>query len=112
MLKQIFFAISEKHEQVKSIKMPISIGEKQVTALLDTGSTLSYICERNIKHLSNTIYGIEETEAEMADGSRIKLNRGFDANIMLQTIKKTQYKVKFKNNAKLVADVILVMDFL
>lgn len=55
--------------------MSISICGKQMTALLDTRSALSYISESNIKHLSNRIHVIEETKAELTDSSRIKLKK-------------------------------------
>ncbi|KAG0436561.1 hypothetical protein DMUE_4164 [Dictyocoela muelleri] len=107
------YALRELMKVPKTIEIPISINKYRHTALLDTGSVENYISDKlaskfNIK----TIELNTEKQAEMANGSLIKIKQFTNLSFKIDNYNNNVYKSMFHIIPNKNETIILGMHFI
>ncbi|KAG0442787.1 hypothetical protein DMUE_0009 [Dictyocoela muelleri] len=90
------YIMNEPRPQAKTIKIPITINNQTINAILDTGSDKNYLTSKITKSLSlNPTHMEREDIVEIADGTKIKINREIDFTFYIYDKENIKYSSKF-----------------
>ncbi|KAG0436063.1 Retrovirus-related Pol polyprotein from transposon 17.6 [Dictyocoela muelleri] len=90
------YALREQTTQPKIIEIPMTLENKKIEAIIDTGSVENYVTEKNIKDINAEPTELDNAKkVELANGNIIEVRKSINLLFKLQEDAKNSYKSKF-----------------
>ncbi|MGL5708363.1 MAG: reverse transcriptase domain-containing protein, partial [Aeromonas sp.] len=106
------FSLIDKRPQIGVIKLPIEINNVAANAIIDSGSSYSYIPESRVKEMNLKAQHHSPINSETADGRTIEVNKITNTEMSFKEIPNAAYKLKAFILQTSGSDLILGSDFL
>ncbi|MGL5709110.1 MAG: reverse transcriptase domain-containing protein [Aeromonas sp.] len=106
------FSLIDNKPRIGVMKLEVSVNNINAVAILDSGSSYSYIPESQINEMNLKTETCSNMQSETADGRTIEVNKLTNADLVFKEIPNAKYKLKAYVLPTTGSDLILGSDFL